>query len=168
MQLDPEEVAVFQQGVLLITTVYDYEMNTPTFDLVCPDLVDLPPGAICLSPFLQLAPENVDFAEPVRVYLPVCSGADTAWQSTPDGWEELSFDAVSFDAGHACRSAHVRILALCGVALSNSCVPKAAVAACRPVLPNVILTIDPETPKVYAWHTSVVFSLAERLRRTWS
>ena len=57
---------------------------------------NLPSGVWKVSPLVRLECQNqrLPFEPKIRVYLPACSLADSAWRSTEDGWEEIEWKAA--------------------------------------------------------------------------
>ena len=91
VMLGAGDVAQLRGGVVMVVTKRVYEMHKPRFEPVgrepCPPL---PGAAVALSPILDLSPHEVPFDDPVLLIVPVCTGADAAWRSLPQGgWEEL-------------------------------------------------------------------------------
>ena len=63
---------------------------------------------VCLSKLVQLTPEDVTFEKPVRLVMPACIGAETAYRSTGDTWEEVPMKIldgeVEIELEHFCRA----------------------------------------------------------------
>ena len=114
--LGHDEVADFHQDILIVMKMYVKETYAPAFRVIDSEFSEsIAPGAIRLSPHLRLTPEHVDFPDPVHLYVPACTGADTAWRSTSEGWEELPSDMVTFQAGYA----HLQLDRFCDIFLGK-------------------------------------------------
>ena len=63
---------------------------------------------VCLSKLVQLTPEDVTFEKPVRLVMPACIGAETAYRSTGDTWEEVPMKIldgeVEIEMDHFCEA----------------------------------------------------------------
>ena len=76
----------------MVCTEEQEEQFKPGFaveEAVC----NLPDNVFRVSPLVRLECEDQHrpFEPKIRVYLPACSVADSAWRSTEDGWEEIEW-----------------------------------------------------------------------------
>ena len=80
------------QGIILVCTEEQEEQYKPHFT-VEEAAESLPDGVLRVSPFVRLdcQDQQVPFEPRIRLYLPACSLADSAWRSTEDGWEEIEW-----------------------------------------------------------------------------
>ena len=78
-------------GVIMICTEEQEEECKPSFTVE--ESVDLPDGVLQVSPVVRLEAESPCWpCEPrIRLYLPACDLADSAWRSTETGWEEIEW-----------------------------------------------------------------------------
>ena len=79
------------EGVIMICTEEQEEECKPSFTVE--ESVDLPDGVLQVSPVVRLEAENPrwPFEPRIRLYLPACDIADSAWRSTETGWEEIEW-----------------------------------------------------------------------------
>ena len=101
--LEDFDLAQLRDGVVMVTRIINPEDIDANFQILKD--VQLPEGIVPLSPILRLTPENYEFPHPVRLLVPVCCGATTAWRSTSTGWEELH-DALFFQGYMLLRLTH--------------------------------------------------------------
>ena len=82
-------------GIILVCTEEQEQQYKPKFTVE--EAADgLPGGILRVSPLVRLECQNqeVPFEPRIRVFLPACSLADSAWRSTEDGWEEIEWKAA--------------------------------------------------------------------------
>ena len=83
------------EGIIMACTEEQEEQYQPIFT-VERAVENVPPGVLKLSPLVHLKcqPQHVQFEPQIRLYLPVCSSADSAWRSTERGWEKIEWKSA--------------------------------------------------------------------------
>ena len=96
----------------MVCTEEQEEHYTPSFT-VEEAVENLPSGVFKVSPLVRLQCKNqqVPFEPKIRVYLPACSLADSAWRSTEDGWEEIEWTSAGDGYGFLALEHFCEVLA---------------------------------------------------------